>query len=116
LVLARHHVDFRKQWSGLLGECYRMGFDPYNGDCVVFVKKDRRQLRALLGDARGLLLLARRFEGGPLALDWLFSAASGVEVITTAQLAMLLEGASCRVHQRVPMWRQGLPNLAGGPT
>jgi hypothetical protein len=32
LVIARNRVSFRKHWDGLLGECYRLGFDPYAGD------------------------------------------------------------------------------------
>ncbi len=73
LVIARHRLDYRKHWDGMLGECYRIGFDPYDGDCVVFVKRDRTQLRALAGDARGLFLVARRFDGGSLELDWAFT-------------------------------------------
>ncbi len=38
LIIVQHRIDFRRQWNGLLGECYRLGFDPYSGDCVVFVK------------------------------------------------------------------------------
>lgn len=105
VVIARHRVDYRKQWNGLLGECYRMGFDPYGGDCIVFVKSDRTQLRALTGDLRGLLLVARRFDGGSLSLDWVFEPAPRVRAITMAELALLLEGASFTVHRRVRQWR-----------
>jgi hypothetical protein len=108
LVIAQHRVDFRKQWDGLLGECYRMGFNPYDGDCVVFIKRDRTQLRALMGDARGLILIARRFEGGRLELDWVFGDPPRSEVISSAQLTMLLEGATCQVHKRVPEWKKDL--------
>jgi hypothetical protein len=38
VILAQHRVNFRKQLNGLLGEAYRLGADPYHGDCVVFVK------------------------------------------------------------------------------
>ncbi len=66
VFMAQHRVDFRKQLNGLLGEAYRLGANPYDGDCVLFVKKDHRQLRALVGDRVGLYLVSRRFEGGRL--------------------------------------------------
>jgi len=47
VLLAEHRVDFRKGFDGLLAESYRLEADPYAGDCVVFVKRDHRQLRAL---------------------------------------------------------------------
>lgn len=107
LVIATHPVDFRKQWNGLLAECRSMGFDPYNGDCVVFVKKDRTQIRALLGDALGLLLIARRFEGERLKkLAWLFDDERSNQVISPAELTLLLEGASATVQHRVSPWRK----------
>jgi hypothetical protein len=34
VLLAEHRVDFRKQLNGLLAEAYRIGADPYDGDCV----------------------------------------------------------------------------------
>ncbi|MBK8010995.1 MAG: IS66 family insertion sequence element accessory protein TnpB [Deltaproteobacteria bacterium] len=65
VLLAEHRVDFRKGFNGLLGEAYALGAQPYEGDCVVFTKKDRTQLRALIGDGYGLI--SRRFEGGRCA-------------------------------------------------
>jgi hypothetical protein len=46
VFLAQHRVDFRKGPDGLLGEAYRLGADPYRGDCVLFVKRDQTQVRA----------------------------------------------------------------------
>ena len=66
VYLAQHRVDFRMQHNGLLGEAYRLGANPYDGDCVLFIKTDHTQLRALTGDGVGLYLVSRRFEGGRL--------------------------------------------------
>ena len=41
VLLAQHRVDFRKGMDGLLAEAYRLGAEPYNGDCVLFVKRDQ---------------------------------------------------------------------------
>lgn len=109
LVIAKHRVDFRKQWDGLLAECFKMGFDPYAGDCVVFVKRDRRQLRALFSDARGLFCVARRFDGGSLALPWAFTAEPTTQSVAATEVALLLEGASYTVQKRVAPWKKELP-------
>jgi hypothetical protein len=100
VILAQHRIDFRKQLNGLLGEAYRLGADPYRGDCVVFVKKDHTQLRALVGDAVGLYLVSRRFEGGRLRSLLSFAEEPTATKVTTAELSLLLEGATFTVHKR----------------
>jgi hypothetical protein len=100
VFLAQHRVDFRKQFNGLLGEAYRLGADPYDGDCVLFVKKDHTQLRALVGDPVGLYLVMRRFEGGRLRSLLSFAEEPAASAITTAELSLLLEGATFTVHRR----------------
>ena len=66
VFLARHRIDFRKRFDGVLAEAFQLGADPYDGDCVLFVKRDHTQLRAIVGDGVGLYLICRRFEGGCL--------------------------------------------------
>ena len=70
LVVCHERVDFRKQWNGLLAEAQKLGFSPYEGNLVVFVKRDKRQFRALTGDDKGLYLFSRRFEGGCFSFDF----------------------------------------------
>ena len=110
LVIARHRVDFRKGWDGLLGESYRLGFDPYAGDCVVFIKRDRTQLRALLGDSLGLVLVSRRFDGGSLKLPG--ATAAGPQVVSMSEVSLLLEGATCTVERRVRPWKRKKMDLS----
>jgi hypothetical protein len=100
VFLAQHRVDFRKQLNGLLGEAYLLGAAPYDGDCVLFVKKDHTQLRALVGDAVGLYLVSRRFEGGRLRTLLSFAEEPSATTVTTAELSLLLEGATFTVHKR----------------
>jgi hypothetical protein len=106
LLVAQHRVDFRKQMNGLLGEAYRLGADPYDGDCVVFVKKDRTQLRALVGDGLGLYLVSRRFEGGRLQAVMAFAEEPSASTVTPAELSLLLEGARFTVHERARRCRR----------
>jgi hypothetical protein len=105
VFLARHRVDFRRRFDGLLAEAFQLGADPYDGDCVLFVKRDHTQLRAIVGDAVGLYLICRRFEGGRLRDLAAFAQEPCAAEISTAELSLLLEGASFTVHRRAPAWR-----------
>ncbi len=105
VLLVEHRVDFRKQFDGLLAEAYRIEAQPYDGDCVVFIKKDRTQIRALVGDRYGLYLVLRRFEGGRLRALLAFAERPGAKTISTGELSMLLEGSSFTVHKRAKAWR-----------
>lgn len=105
VLLAEHRVDFRKGLNGLLGEAYSLGAQPYDGDCVAFVKKDRTQLRALVGDCFGLYLIIRRFEGGSMRGLLEFAGRPGSKTVSTGELSLLLEGATFTVHTRAKNWR-----------
>jgi hypothetical protein len=106
VFLAGHRVDFRKRFDGLLAEARQLDADPYDGDCVMFVKRDHTQLRAIVGDSVGLYLICRRFEGGRLRDIAAFARDPHATEITTAELSLLLEGASFTVHRRARDWRQ----------
>lgn len=106
VFLARHRLDFRKRFDGLLTEARQLGADPYDGDCVLFVKRDHTQLRAIVGDCVGLYLVCRRFEGGRLRDVAAFVRDPHATEISTAELSLLLEGANFTVHQRAKAWRQ----------
>lgn len=105
VLLVEHRVDFRKHHDGLLGEAYRIGAAPYDGDCVVFLKKDRTQIRVLVGDSYGLYLVSRRFEGGCLRMLLRFAERPSAKTISTGELSLLLEGSSFTVHKRAKAWR-----------
>lgn len=113
VLLAEYRVDFRKGLDGLLAEAYRIGAVPYDGDCVVFIKKDRTQLRAIVGDNLGLYLIHRRFEGGRLGPLLQFAERPGMRAISTGELSLLLDGASFTIHQKAKAWRRtdNLPNI-----
>jgi hypothetical protein len=111
VFLAQHRVDFRKGPDGFLAQAYGLGADPYDGDCVVFVKGDHTQLRALVGDRVGLYLVSRRFEGGRLRVLQTFAERPSGATISTGELSLLLEGARFTVHTRARAWqsqREGL--------
>jgi transposase len=105
VFVAEHRIDFRKGFNGLLGECYRLGLNPYAGICVVFVKSDKTQIRVIVGDDEGLFLLSRRFDKGSIKLSWLNSPSPSKHSITQGELSLLLEGANFEVKKRVKKWR-----------
>lgn len=104
VLLAQHRVDFRKRFDGLLAEAYRLGANPYEGDCVLFVQRHHTQLRAIVGDAVGLYLISRRFEGGRLNRLVNFVADPTATETTAAELSLLLEGATFSIHSRAKRW------------
>lgn len=110
VLLAEHRVDFRKRFDGLLAEAYRVGAQPYDGDCIVFIKKDRTQIRALVGDRYGLYLVSRRFEGGCLRSMLEFAKQPDARTISAGELSLLLEGSSFTVHKRAKPWRPAHEN------
>lgn len=115
VLYAQHRVDFRRRFDGLLAEAFRLGADPYDGDCLLFVKGDHTQLRALVGDEVGLYLICRRFEGGRLRELAAFVRDPQATEISRAELSLLLEGARFTVHQRAAAWRSRTPRTASIP-
>ena len=109
VFLAQYRIDFRKGADGLVGEAYGLGADPYDGDCVVFVKRDFTQLRALIGDPIGVYLVTRKFEGGRVRVLESFAERPTGVPITTGELSLLLEGARFTVHKRARAWKRKKP-------
>jgi hypothetical protein len=106
VFLARHRVDFRRRFDGLLTEARKLGAEPYAGDCVLFVKRDFTQVRVIVGDAIGLYLIARRFEGTRLRRFFDFATTPEASAISRAELSMLLEGAHYKVLARASAWQE----------
>ena len=102
--VAQYVVDFRKGHQGLLSEARRNGIEPYAGDFVAFVSRDRTKIKAITGDATGLTMLYKVFSKGTLKTKMAFLNSPSVNVITFAEIAMLLEGSSYTKHKSVNKW------------
>ena len=102
--LAMYKADFRKGHDGLLGEAYRAGLDPFVGDCVVFVGRDKRRFKVIFADTNGLWLAYKRFNASAMRGRFAFLAEPRVSEITVADLTMLLDGAHYTVHKRIEDW------------
>jgi hypothetical protein len=99
--LARHRVDFRKAHNGLLAEAYKMNLDPFNGDVIIFIGKNRRRLKVLYADLTGMWVSSKVFtlEAMKTKLNFLLEPSS--DSITSAELAMLIEGSQYTIGKKV---------------
>lgn len=99
--LARHKIDFRKGHSGLLSEAYKMSLDPFNGDIVIFIGRNRRRMKVLYADATGLWISSKLFTLEAMKTKLAFLLEPSCSSITSAELALLMEGASYTIEKRV---------------
>lgn len=102
--LARHRVDFRKQHAGLLAEAYKMSLDPYNGDVVIFIGRNRRRVKVLHADPTGLWISAKLFTLEAMKTKFKFIVEPSCKVISQGELALLLEGSSYTIEKRVAQY------------
>ena len=102
--LARHRVDFRKQELGLLAEMYRLGVDPFDGDCVIFIGKGKRKIKILYADPTGTWLSKKAFSKEAMKTRFKFIEQPQIKSISWSDLAMLIEGANYQVDGRVSDW------------
>lgn len=101
ILLAQHRVDFRKGHSGLLAECYRMGLDPYRGDLVIFIGRNRRRIKIIYADATGLWVSAKVFTMESMKTQFKFLSDCGSNSISSAEFSLLMEGTSYVIKKRV---------------
>ena len=99
--LARHRVDFRKAHNGLLAEAYKMNLDPFNGDVVIFIGRNRRRLKVLYADTTGMWISSKIFTLEAMKTRLQFLSEPSCQSITPAELAMLIEGARYTVEKKV---------------
>ena len=98
IYLATRPVDFRKQHAGLsLIVQEVLGRDPFSGAVFIFRSKRGDQLKCLVWDQTGLVLVYKVLQRG--RFPWP-NTASGSARLTSAQLAMLWEG----IDWRRPDW------------
>jgi len=112
--LAQHRVDFRRHHDGLLAETYKMGLDPFKGDVVVFVGKNRRAIKVLYADPTGLNLSWKKFTMEAMKTRLGFLLEPSCRSITSAELAMLIEGSSYTLTKKVAVYTRPIDSRKGG--
>lgn len=110
--LAKHKVDFRRGFQGLLAEAYRMGLDPFRGDLIIFVGRNRRRLKILYSDDSGLWISAKLFTSESMKTHFQFLIDPQCEAITDAELMMLIEGSRYTLERKVKSYRKGIDGAA----
>lgn len=97
VALVHERVDFRKGHDGLMGEAYRLGLSPYDGDLVVFVGRRRDRLKLLAADSTGLWVWYKRLHAGNVPREFLFLTDPTVSFIAPSTVNKLLEGTKFQV-------------------
>jgi hypothetical protein len=92
-------VDFRCGHDGLLGEAYKANFQPFAGDALVFIGRDRRRIKVLYADENGLWVSYKRFNKGALKYSLRFITDPTYKKISISELSLLLGGASYTIHK-----------------
>ena len=91
----------RKGFTGLAALVAKiLRLVPYSGHLFVFRGRRGDLIKVIWWDGQGACLFAKRLERGRFVWP---SPADGKVVVTSAQLAMLLEGIDWRAPQRT--WR-----------
>lgn len=98
VYLALSPVDMRKGFDGLAATVQRvLARDPFCGHLFLFRSKRADRLKLLWWDGSGLCLFAKRLETGRFVWP---RVENGAITLTSAQLAMLIEGLD---------WRRAVP-------
>ena len=99
VCLVRDRVDFRLGHDGLLGESYRRGLRPYDGDLVIFVGRRLNRLKLLLFDGTGVWVLYKKLQGRTLRGQFRFLSDGSTSTLSLAEVSLLLEGARYTIHE-----------------
>jgi len=106
--LAQHRVDFRKAHNGLLAEAFKMNLDPFGGDVIIFVGKNRRRIKVLYADQTGLWVSAKVFTLEAMKTKFQFLHEPASCSITQAELMMLMEGSRYTLERKVTPYEKQL--------
>jgi len=102
ILVARDHVDFRKQIDGLAAVAeVHLGEEPLDGTLFVFRNRRRTSAKLLMWTHGGFMLLYKKLEKGRFSWPKL-DADRGT--ISLAELTALLEGLEPRDTRRLGRW------------
>jgi len=102
--LARHRVDFRKGHTGLLAETYKMNLDPYSGDVVIFIGRNRRKIKVIHADSTGLWISSKLFTLEAIKTKFKFLSEPMCDSVSQGELTLLLEGSRYTIEKRVAQY------------
>ena len=111
--LAQHKVDFRKGHSGLLAEAYKMSLDPFLGDVVIFIGRNRRRLKVLFADPTGVWISSKLFTLEAMKTRLKFLTVPSCKSISQAELLLLIEGAAYTIDKKVAHYTKPVDSTRG---
>jgi hypothetical protein len=110
--LAQHRVDFRKAHSGLVAEAYKMGLDPYSGDVIIFIGRNRRRLKILYADATGVWISSKLFTLGAMKTNFQFLIDPNCKSISQSELSLVCEGSAYTIENKVVAYTKPIDSKA----
>ena len=87
-----------------------MNLDPFRGDVVIFIGRNRRALKLLYADPTGLCLKWKKFTLEAMKTKLGFLAEPACESITTAELAMIMEGSAYTIGKKLEQYTKYIEN------
>lgn len=114
ILVARDHIDFRKQIDGIAAVCeVQLGEQPLDGTLFLFRNRRKTALKALVWTHGGFTMMYKKLEKGRFRWpDFDGDRAT----ITPAELAALLEGIDLSRSRRLSRWNPDNTHPVDGPT
>lgn len=101
IFVCRESVDMRKSFDGLSATVINVvDHDPQSGHLFVFFNKRRNRMKALVWEASGPWVLAKRLETGRFQVFDSISDHKGRFEVSASDLALLLDGIDLRSARR----------------
>jgi transposase len=101
ILVGRRPVDMRKGFDGLSAEVIDVvDEDPQSGHLFCFFNKRRDRMKAILWDGSGYWVLSKRLEHGRFQVFDRVSEKDGAFVLSSTDLALLLDGIDLRGSRR----------------
>ena len=101
IFVCRQPVDMRKSFDGLSGAVIDViDHDPQSGHLFLFFNRRRSMMKALVWEASGYWVLSKRLEGGRFQVFDRTSANANSFELSSAELALLLDGIDLRGAKR----------------
>lgn len=85
-----------------------MNLDPFSGDIVIFIGRRRRAVKVLYADSTGLYVTWKKFTMEAMKTKLKFLLEPACQSITSAELAMLMEGSSYTIGTKVRYYTKSI--------
>jgi transposase len=114
ILVCTQLVDFRCSFDGLANATRNLlAGDPLSGQLYVFFNRTGDQMRLLVWDGNGYLLIGKRLERARFRLPWdKKTVGQNAYAISTAELSDILKGIDLKGAKRLPRGSGHVPPVA----